>query len=352
MPKGSYTQSEIDSQPTVWRSILKEYAQTEIVLPSDLYDGKENCFLVTGCGSTHYLSISVATILRKLGFQALALPAAELVYFSEALPPGEPILVTISRSGKTTETLNAVDNYKKQKIGHTVIAVTTQPDSLLAKEANFVLAASQAKEVSVAQTRSFTSMFLLSQILCGAIANDQNVAKHLQALPDALEHLLEENLNLPRRLGEDLSLSRFFFLGGGPLYGLACEAMLKTKEMTCSWAEAYHPLEFRHGPMSVVGEESLVVCFVSDSQQAAEVKVLQDMKRLGAKTLVITEDSSASDWRGMDYVVSLKTGLDEWDRGAIYLPLIQWIAFYRAKAKGLDPDHPNNLSAVIELDHE
>ena len=128
--------------------------------------------------------------------------------------------------------------------------------------------------------------------------------------------------------------------------------MLKTKEMTCSWAEAYYPLEVRHGPMSVVGKESLVICFVSDSQRAAEIKVLHDMKQLGAKTLVITEDSSATDWKGMDFVVSLKTGLDEWDRGAIYLPLIQWMAFYRAQAKGLDPDHPNNLSAVIELDNE
>lgn len=54
----------------------------------------------------------------------------------------------------------------------------------------------------------------------------------------------------------------------------------------------------------------------------------------------------------MDNVVSLKTGLDEWDRGAIYLPLIQWIAYYRAQAKGLNPDHPVNLSAVIELNYD
>ena len=352
MSNENFTLSEIESQPTIWRSILKEYIHFELVLPPDLKDVKDKYFLVTGCGSTHYLSISVATIIRKLGFPALALPAAELVYFSEALPPGEPILLAVSRSGTTTETLWAVENYRKQNNGHTVIAVTTQPDSTLAKEADFVMAASQAKEDSVAQTRSFTSMFLLSQILSGALANDHKVAERLQALPDALETLLKENKNLLRQIGEDLSFNRFFFLGGGPLYGLACEAMLKTKEMTCSWAEAYHPLEFRHGPMSVADEGSLIVCLVSDSQQAAEVKVLQDMKRLGARTLVITEDSTSVDWSGMDYVVSLKTGLDEWDRGAIYLPLIQWIAYYRARAKGLDPDHPVNLSAVIELNYD
>ena len=331
--KENVTLSEIESQPMIWRSVLKEYAQTELILPSDLKEVKGKYFVVTGCGSTHYLSLSVATILRKLGFRAIALPAAELVYFLKALPPGEPILLTISRSGTTSETLWAVENYRKQKKGHTVIAVTTQPNSTLAQQADLVIAASQAKEDSVAQTRSFTSMFLLSQIFGGALTNDLNVAKRLQVLPDALERLLKENINLPRQIGEDLSLRNFFFLGGGPLYGLACEAMLKTKEMTCSWTEAYHPLEIRHGPMSVVDEGSLVVCF-------------------GAKTLVITEDSTRADLSDMDYVVSLKTGLDEWDRGVIYLPLIHWIAYYRAQAKGLNPDRPNNLSAVINLDHE
>ena len=352
MTNGNFTRSEIESQPRIWRSILEEYAHFELVLPPDLKDVNDRYFIVTGCGSTYYLSISVAAILRKAGFQAIALPAAELVYFSQALPPGAPILLTISRSGTTTETLRAVENFRKQKKGRPVLTVTTQPDATLAKEADFVMAASQAREDSVAQTRSFTSMFLLSQILSGALANDQKVAARLQVLPEALETLLYENKNLPRQLGEDLSLERFFFLGGGPLYGLACEAMLKTKEMTCSWVEAYHPLEIRHGPMSVVNDGTLVTCLVSDSQQRAEVKVLQDMKRLGAKTLVITEDSTSVDWSGMDYVVNLKTGLDEWDRGAIYLPLIQWIAYYRAQATGLDPDQPKNLSAVIELNHE
>ena len=119
--------------------------------------------------------------------------------------------MTISRSGITTETLYAVDNYRKQNIGHTVIAITTQPNSALAKEADFVLAASEAKENSVAQTRSFTSMFLLSQILGGALAKEPNVAKRLQVLPDALEHLIKEYIKLPRQLGEEPFIKSFLF---------------------------------------------------------------------------------------------------------------------------------------------
>lgn len=352
MSKGTYTHSEISSQPDIWKRVLHDQAIINLAAHIVQNVVSDRYFLVIGCGSTHYLSMSTATLLRKLGFRAYAIPASEVVYFSQALPPGEANLLAISRSGTTTETLWAVEKYRKLKMGNRVITVTTQPDSTLAKESDFVLAAAQAQEKSTAQTRSFTSMYLLSQILGGALAGDRNVAARLQALPDGLMRLIEGASDLPRQIGEDLSIKRFFFLGGGPLYGLACEAMLKMKEMSCTWTEAYHPLEFRHGPMSVVDQESMVVCLASDSQLAAEVRVLKDMKRLGAKTLVITEDSTAADWSGMDYVFSLKTGLDEWDRGAIYLPLIQWIAYYRSQSKGLDPDQPNNLMPVIELSND
>jgi glucosamine--fructose-6-phosphate aminotransferase (isomerizing) len=125
--------------------------------------------------------------------------------------------------------------------------------------------------------------------------------------------------------------------------------MLKTKEMSLSYAEAYYPLEFRHGPMSMVDEHTLVVGFLSDTGLAQEVRVLKDMQRLGGRTLALAEDAAAlSGWRA-DHVVELRSGLDEWERGPLYLPVIQRLAFHRAVAKGLDPDRPNNLTAVVEL---
>jgi glucosamine--fructose-6-phosphate aminotransferase (isomerizing) len=122
----------------------------------------------------------------------------------------------------------------------------------LSQQADFTLMASEAQEHSVAQTRSFTSMLLLTQALTAVLAHNEGMLERLHRLPDALEDLVSHLGDLPQRLGTDQSIERFFFLGGGPLYGLANEAMLKTKEMSLSQAEAYHPLEFRHGPMSVV----------------------------------------------------------------------------------------------------
>jgi glucosamine--fructose-6-phosphate aminotransferase (isomerizing) len=101
--------------------------------------------------------------------------------------------------------------------------------------------------------------------------------------------------------------------------------------------------------MSVIDDHSLVVCLVSDSEQEAELRVMRDMQKLGARILALTEDASQADWSGIEYVVELKSGLNERERGALYLPFIHWMDYYRTLANGLDPDRPTNLTAVIEL---
>jgi len=349
MTNGIYTRNEIDQQSKTWAETLTGFSRQKKSLAEALTGSGKQTWLVTGCGSTHYASLSAAALLRRLGIAAWAYPASEIVYFGDMLPNTDVNLLTISRSGTTTETQWAVDRFRKRYPHGKVVSITTQPESPLAKASDFVLSADAAQELSVAQTRSFTSMFILSQCLAGLLGGDPGLADRLEKLPPLLDSLILRSGELPRHLGVDESLQRFFFLGGGPYYGLACEAMLKTKEMTRSWAEAFHPLEFRHGPMSVVDDHSLVVCLVSDSEQEAEARVVRDMQKLGARILVLTDDASRADWSGIEYLVELQSGLNEWERGALYLPFIHWMDYYRTLAKGLDPDQPTNLTAVVEL---
>jgi len=363
MERGSYTWHEIGSQPAAWRSTLEKFTAGRDALQEFLATSAVGEVVVIGCGSTHYLAQSAAALLRHgLAVPVRALPASELWLFSPmaAVPvepcfdheknngSGETLLVAVSRSGSTTETLRALARFQEAGAGP-VLAVTCYPDSPLAQRADFALVAPDAQEHSVAQTRSFTSMFLLAQALSATLACDDEGLEHLRLLPDALEGLIDRVGSLPQELGADLDVERLFFLGGGPLYGLASEAMLKTKEMTLSYAEAYYPLEFRHGPMSMVDERTLVVGFLSDTGLEQELHVLKDMQGLGARVLALVEDDAVfADWRA-DYVVELHSGLSEWERGPLYLPVIQWLAYHRAVAKGLNPDRPHNLEAVVEL---
>jgi glucosamine--fructose-6-phosphate aminotransferase (isomerizing) len=192
-------------------------------------------------------------------------------------------------------------------------------------------------------------MLLLSEALAAILAGDPAMLERLQRLPAALDGLVSRMGDLPRRLGVEQEITNIFYLGGGPLYGLANEAMLKTKEMSLSHTEAYHALEFRHGPMSMVNPQTLVVGLLSDRCLAEEVRVLEDVKRLGARTLALVEDEARLAGWTADHVVELCSGLGEWERGPLYLPPVQHLAYHRAMAKGLDPDRPINLRAVVEL---
>jgi glucosamine--fructose-6-phosphate aminotransferase (isomerizing) len=349
MTQHSYTWQEIVSQPQVWRATLEGFETRQATLKAFLAQADAHQIAVFGCGSTHYLAqAAAATLAHHTGALARPFPSSELLLYPEALPAGKTLLLAVSRSGKTTETLWALDAFRKSR-GGAVLAVTCHPESLLAQQADHVLAAPDAQEQSIAQTRSFVSMFILTQALAATMAGDARALVGLHRLPELLEDVTFCLGDLPRQIGGDKGIKRFFFLGAGPFYGLANEAMLKMKEMTLSYAEAYHPMEFRHGPMSMVDEHALVVGLISDTGLSQETRVLQDMQAMGARTLAIVEETSAfGDWRP-DHVVELQSGLDEWQRGALYLPPLQRMAYHRAVAKGLNPDQPTHLTAVVEL---
>jgi glucosamine--fructose-6-phosphate aminotransferase (isomerizing) len=349
MGQDSYTWQEIVSQPQVWRSTLEAFDAQQAALKAFLAGAGHDQVAVFGCGSTHYLAqAAAATLGHCAGILARPFPSSELLLYPEALPAGKTLLLAVSRSGKTTETLWALEHFRKTR-GGTALAVTCHPESLLAQQADYVLAAPAAQERSVAQTRSFVSMYILTQALAATLAGDAEALARLHRLPDVLEELTSRLEELPQRLGGDREIQRFFFLGMGPFYGLANEAMLKMKEMTLSYAEAYHPMEFRHGPMSMVDEQTLVVGLLSDTALSYEMRVLQDMQALGAQTLAIVEETSALGGWQPDHVVELRSGLGEWERGALYLPPLQRMAYHRAVAKGLNPDRPTHLTAVVEL---
>ncbi|HMQ35349.1 MAG TPA: SIS domain-containing protein [Chloroflexaceae bacterium] len=350
MEAGSHTRAEIASQPETWRLTLEALAAVEERAAETVDAAAGGAWALTGCGSTYYLALASAAVMRRRGLPARAAPASELALF-----PGDALsragaLVAFSRSGTTTETLWAVDRYRQLRPDGKVLVVTCAPGTPLASRASLALIAAHAQEQSVAQTRSFTSMGLMGQALAAWATGDPGALQALAQLPGALESLVAREGELPRRMAADPGLERCFFLGGGPLYGLACEAMLKTKELGRAWAEAYHPLELRHGPMALVDSGALVVGLISDSAAEHEVAVLRHMKSLGARTVALAEGRGELDWSGVDHVAELRSGLDEWTRGMLYLPLIQSFALEWALARGYDPDRPANLPQVIILE--
>jgi glucosamine--fructose-6-phosphate aminotransferase (isomerizing) len=347
-PRSYHTYNEIVSQPQVWRAALQEALAQAGAVRATWPAAEPPALLFTGCGSPFFLARSAAAMYQAVaGAPAQASPASDLMLFPEMVLAARPqLLVALSRSGETTEVLRAIGTFAEHS-GGAVIGVTCYEGRPLARAVSLALIAREAHEQSVAQTRSFTSMLLMAQCLIFTLAG-QAPSEAFLGLPDQAAALLDTHAGLARQLGGDASIERFFFLGGGPLYGLACEAMLKMKEMSLSYAEAYHFLEFRHGPMSMVDGRTLVVGMVSEAGLAHEAAVLRDMRALGARVLAITPAKLGAEHA--DAQVVLPFGLTDVERGALYLPIPQLMTFYRALHNRLNPDMPTNLSAVVRLD--
>jgi glucosamine--fructose-6-phosphate aminotransferase (isomerizing) len=347
---GKHTLIEIQSQPIVWKAALEVFRDQTDAIKSFWSNNDFDYLLFTGCGSTYYLAqIAAALFQPMLGIHARAYPASELVLIPDRVfpPNSKPLLITVSRSGRTSETVEAARLFRK-RTGQAVATITCYGDSELAQEADLALVIPDSQEESLAQTRSFSSMLLVLQAMLGLLAEQE---ANLQHMSTVAQHLLDDYGKLAKELGENQEIERFFFLGIGSQYGLACEVMLKMKEMSLSYSEAYNTLEFRHGPMSMVNDKTLVVCLISEETRANEVAVLHQMREQGAKILSIAESDAGFQFADWSYFVHLKSGLPHWVRPALYLPVLQLMAYYRAMARGVNPDQPANLKAFISIDN-
>jgi glucosamine--fructose-6-phosphate aminotransferase (isomerizing) len=190
-------------------------------------------------------------------------------------------------------------------------------------------------------------MLIIAQAIA-AISGGEQIAS-MNGLPQAAKQLLDEYADLAEQLGQDHALSRFFFLGSGPLYGIACEVMLKMKEMSISHSEAFHFMEFRHGPKSLVDEHGLVTGLVSPLSNTFEEPVIKECMEMGGRALTLFPGTANSQ---AHHKMSLGGDAPWWAQPALYLPILQLLAYYRSISKGLDPDNPRHLTAVVELDRE
>jgi len=331
-----HTYTEIRSQTQAWVQALEKIQA--VALPEAA--GVEQV-IFTGCGSSYYLSLAAAALYQEQsGHAARAVPGGELLLNPQiALTDQKTLLVAISRSGTTTETVKAVEKFKKEKRGKVV--VISNYDEALSRFADVNIVIDKGQEESVAQTRSFASMYVAAAGFCARMAGRSDLLAAMEKLPAVGDRLMGRYESFARSIGENLAFDRFYFLGSGIRHGLACEITLKMKEMTLTHSEAFHFLEFRHGPMSMVNGNAVVVGMLSDANRIHEAKVLQEMKSLGGSVVALGES---------DADVVFDSGIPESVRGVLYLPVLQWMAYYRSLKKGLNPDRPTNLTAVVKLE--
>lgn len=334
------TGREIATQVDAWNDAHEAVQAASDALQALWRDGHYDSVIFTGCGSTHYLSMTAASLFQNYTrVSSRAFPASELILNPGMVYAGKhPLLVAVSRSATTSETVQAVEQFKNDEQSE-VIVLSCYDDKPLNALATVNLTARSGQEISVAQTRSFSSMLVMAE----GMAQLLNETPYRAAqFPVSAREWIEEAYTLASGYADPARFERVFYLGSGARYGLACEAMLKMKEMSLTSAEAFHTLEFRHGPKSMVDDKTLIVGLFDIESVDFEMPVIDEMRALGATTVTLSWRAGA----GVDIV------LPEYaNRPSLvhHLPFLQWLAYLRATNKGLNPDTPRNLDQVVIL---
>ncbi|MFC5468391.1 SIS domain-containing protein [Cohnella suwonensis] len=349
MTRGALTLPEIGSQAealeAAWRQLNAQGAWVRKYLSDATFE--EVVFI--GSGSSYYQAQTMATTFRLwLGRSAIALPSSDVFLFrDQSVARGrKTLLVGVSRSGESSEVLLALDSVK-DLADWTTCGITCYEQSRLGTMTE-CLVSPLGQEQSTVMTKSFSSMTFMMQAAIAQAAGD--------ALPAQMEDVLALDGDVVARaktFSDDLvqanDFNKYIYLGMGAYFGLAQEVCLKLKEMSYVWTESFGTLEFRHGPKSVVEPGTLVCLLVSEGAREYELKVAEEMKEFGAFVLLVTAAAGA-DTEFADAVFEVGgAALSDEARAVLYLPALQYLGFYTAMKRGVDPDHPRNLTQVVKI---
>jgi glutamine---fructose-6-phosphate transaminase (isomerizing) len=347
-----HTWNEILSQAKVWLSVLDELHTSGTVEAILRAGNDKRVWLFIGCGTSFYLAEAAAISWMLLtGKPARAIPASEVLLFPKLLKAEGSGLqaVVISRSGRTSEAVRAASSLRKG-LRIPTVGITCAQNSELERACDASIVLRAADERSTVMTRSFTSMLLSLQVLAARHVGNLKFIDDLRSAAEAFAPDLPVIANQFEDFVAKHSFADYVFLGQGPFHGIAREAALKVMEMSCSYSQFFHALEFRHGPKAIVSPATCLTFFLSDSAQRAEIEVLEEMKALGGVIITVCNRGNAEIRQSSDLVIELGIDGDELVRLVPSIVPCQLFGLFSGLRKGLNPDQPRNLTRVVLLD--
>jgi glucosamine--fructose-6-phosphate aminotransferase (isomerizing) len=348
--RGQYTYPEIGGQPAAFAVALKQLEHSKEWVEKYLKDDSIDEVIFIGSGSSYYQAQTMASTYRKwTGKSAFAYPSSEIYLFRDhaAVPDKSYLLVGVSRSGESTEVILALDSVRGLE-NWTTCGITCYEDSKMAQMCE-CLVSPEGKEKSTVMTKSLSSMILMMQAATAMAAGKDKKLAEIRRVAELDRDVVERADAFVRDMVEKNDFNKYIYLGMGSYYGLSQEACLKIKEMSYVWTESYGTLEFRHGPKSIVDPGTLVVLILSERARSYEVQVAKEMQQYGAFVMIVT--AQAGDDTAFADAVFEVGGADLSDdaRSVLYLPALQYLGYYTAMKKGVDPDNPRNLTQVVVI---
>ena len=301
-------------------------------------------YVFCGSGSSYYLAQIAAHFALSLGFEARATASTDVILEPELTLRGKGTLIVISRSGTTTEALWAASRGKER--GWHVIALSCHAESPLVQAADEALISLEGEDHTIVMIQSFSSMLFLLQNSLLFTAQRTVMPAQINRVAD---DVMQQALSVFPSLFEPSLPRRLYVLGSGTRHGVAQEGALKTQEMSNHCALAYSPMEFRHGPWGSLTSDDIVVVLGQARHRRWEQVVVKDLLSRTDKVIVIAQQEWTDVYNEPPAIILPSTWSDK-ALGPLAIIPLQILAWKWTIMVGKDPDHPANITQVVQLD--
>ncbi|MEM3826219.1 MAG: glutamine--fructose-6-phosphate transaminase (isomerizing) [Nitrososphaeria archaeon] len=348
---------EIHEQSTSLRNALRLQEQY-LDLIATFLDRSEKIFLLAA-GTSHYACIAASYMFSKLArLAACPVISSEFIENYGDSVGIDTVILAVSQSGETYDTLKAVD-YARMKAA-TILGITNVVGSTLTRVSRAYIVQQSGPEIGVAATKSYTAQLLvLAQIalklakIRGKLSQDEidELKASLNRIPDVVENILETCEEKVKEIAIKYSKEKLFlFLGRGISTATALEGRLKLLEISYTPSLAYPAGESKHGPISVVedGVPTIFIC-PNDETRKEILGNIMEMKSRGAKIISMCEEGDQKIKNLSDDVVEIPKQIHPILSPIPYIVPLQLLAYYIAVEKGLDPDKPRNLAKSVTV---
>lgn len=312
---------------------------------------------ILACGTSYHAGYVAKYWFEKLARVPCAIEvASEFRYRKPVLSP-DTLIVTISQSGETADTLAALQEAKKIGAKHSLVLCNV-PESSLVRESDLVLMTRAGPEIGVASTKAFTTQLVSLMLLVIAIGRrfglddvlEQKITSELFQLPGKVEKVLMLNDQI-QELSEQFAEKRHaLFLGRGTHYPIAMEGALKLKEISYIHAEAYPAGELKHGPLALIDAEMPVITVAPNNSLLEKLKSnMQEVSARGGQLIVFIDEDLETAPDNNIQIVKIPSVENE-IAPIIYTIPLQLLAYHVAVLKGTDVDQPRNLAKSVTVE--
>ncbi|HUF94641.1 MAG TPA: glutamine--fructose-6-phosphate transaminase (isomerizing) [Acidimicrobiia bacterium] len=311
---------------------------------------------VVACGTSYHAAMMAKYAIERWTRMPVEIDIASEFRYRDPVLDSRSLVIGISQSGETIDTLAAIRYAKAQ--GSMVIGVSNVVESALAREADAVLYTRAGPEIGVAATKTFTTQLVAMQLLGLYLAQirgamDQGavelLVRDLNELPAQVEAVLEQSDAIEELTRDWADVRDYFFLGRSGDFPVAMEGALKLKEIAYVRAEGYAAGEMKHGPIALIEEGVVVIGIATDSHVTK--KTLANMEEMKARggTIVLVAEEGDDVGSVANHVIRVPSGPDLLCTVTAVVPL-QLLAYHVATAKGLDVDKPRNLAKTVTVE--